>query len=158
MYLLSLLVLAYSSATATNFPKHNLLIPAAGKIEGGRRGIGRKKLSWLRNIRQWTEISDFQSIQEAARNRNYTIGKNYAEICMALKEEDGWSGRQALPRSHSFKLVGVSITENMIWHEHVSSIATAAGKKLGYLFRARKYFSPFNLLTLHKAQIRTSLE
>nr|CAH7755009.1 unnamed protein product [Callosobruchus chinensis] len=23
----------------------------------------------------------------------------------------------------------------MIWHEHVSSIATAAGKKLGYLFR-----------------------
>nr|CAH7729365.1 unnamed protein product [Callosobruchus chinensis] len=25
-----------------------------GKIEGGKRGIGRKKLSWLRNIRQWT--------------------------------------------------------------------------------------------------------
>nr|CAH7742430.1 unnamed protein product [Callosobruchus chinensis] len=63
---------------------------------------------------------------------------------------------QALPRSHSFKLL--SIIENMIWHEHVSSIATAAGKKLGYLFRARKYFSPTNLLTIHKAQIRSSLE
>nr|CAH7733681.1 unnamed protein product [Callosobruchus chinensis] len=46
----------------------------------------------------------------------------------------------------------------MIWHDHVSSIATAAGKKLGYLFRARKYFSPSNLLTLYKAQIRPSLE
>nr|CAH7728024.1 unnamed protein product [Callosobruchus chinensis]CAH7763634.1 unnamed protein product [Callosobruchus chinensis] len=46
----------------------------------------------------------------------------------------------------------------MIWHEHVSSIATAAGKKLGYLFRARKYFSPCNLLTLYNAQIRPSLE
>nr|CAH7764093.1 unnamed protein product [Callosobruchus chinensis] len=46
----------------------------------------------------------------------------------------------------------------MIWHEHVSWIATAAGKKLGYLFRARKYFSPSNLLTLYKAQIRPSLE
>nr|CAH7744810.1 unnamed protein product [Callosobruchus chinensis] len=46
----------------------------------------------------------------------------------------------------------------MIWHEHVSSIATAAGKKLGFLFRARKYFSPSNLLTLYKAQIRPSLE
>nr|CAH7731981.1 unnamed protein product [Callosobruchus chinensis] len=58
----------------------------------------------------------------------------------------------------------------MIWHEHVSSIATAAGKKLffiteqiakaelGYLFRSRKYFSPSNLLTLYKAQIRPSLE
>nr|CAH7733663.1 unnamed protein product [Callosobruchus chinensis] len=32
------------------------------------------------------------------------------------------------------------------------------GKKLGYLFRARKYFSPSNLLTLYKAQIRPSLE
>nr|CAH7763857.1 unnamed protein product [Callosobruchus chinensis] len=48
----------------------------------------------------------------------------------------------------------------MIWHEHVSSIATAAGKKLGYLFRSRKYsyFSPSNLLTLYKAQVRHSLE
>nr|CAH7747936.1 unnamed protein product [Callosobruchus chinensis] len=65
---------------------------------------------------------------------------------------------QALPRSHSFKLLGAGITENMIWHQHVSSIATAAGKRLGYLFRARKYFSPSNLLTLYKAQIRPSLE
>nr|CAH7750670.1 unnamed protein product [Callosobruchus chinensis] len=46
----------------------------------------------------------------------------------------------------------------MIWHEHISSIATAAGKKLGYLFRARKYFSPSNLLTLYEAQISPSLE
>nr|CAH7748589.1 unnamed protein product [Callosobruchus chinensis] len=45
----------------------------------------------------------------------------------------------------------------MIWHEHVSSIATAARKKLGYLFRARKYFSPSNLLTLYKAKVRPSL-
>nr|CAH7753722.1 unnamed protein product [Callosobruchus chinensis] len=36
----------------------------------------------------------------------------------------------------------------MICHVHVSSIATAS----------RKYFSPSNLLTLYKAQIRPSLE
>nr|CAH7752637.1 unnamed protein product [Callosobruchus chinensis] len=46
----------------------------------------------------------------------------------------------------------------MIWHEYVSSITTAAGKKLGYLFRAKKYCSPSNLLTLYKAQIRPCLE
>nr|CAH7727182.1 unnamed protein product [Callosobruchus chinensis] len=46
----------------------------------------------------------------------------------------------------------------MIWHEHVSSIATAAGKKLGYLFRTRKFFSSSNILTPYKAQIRPSLE
>nr|CAH7767425.1 unnamed protein product [Callosobruchus chinensis] len=43
-------------------------------------------------------------------------------------------------------------------HYRKHDIATAAGKKLGYLFRARKYFSPSNLLTLYKAQIRPSLE
>lgn len=40
-----------------------------GKIEGGKRGIGRRKLSWLRNIRHWTGIQDFQALQVAAVNR-----------------------------------------------------------------------------------------
>nr|CAH7764711.1 unnamed protein product [Callosobruchus chinensis] len=46
----------------------------------------------------------------------------------------------------------------MIWHEHVFSIAIGVGKKLGYLFRARTYFSLSNLLTIYKAQIRPSLD
>nr|CAH7733829.1 unnamed protein product [Callosobruchus chinensis] len=73
-------------------------------------------------------------------------------------EQSVLMNNQDLPRSHSLKLLGVSFTENMIWHEHVSSIATAARKKLVYLFRTRKYFSPSNLLTLYKAQIIPSLE
>lgn len=39
-----------------------------GKIEG-RRGIGRKKMSWLRNIRQWTGLRDVQSLIHTARNK-----------------------------------------------------------------------------------------
>nr|CAH7731406.1 unnamed protein product [Callosobruchus chinensis] len=63
------------------------------------------------------------------------------------------------PGSSSFSF-RISITGEMMWHtgKHVLSIATAAGKMLGYLLRARKYFSPSNLLTLYKAQIRPSLE
>nr|CAH7743472.1 unnamed protein product [Callosobruchus chinensis] len=38
------------------------------------------------------------------------------------------------------------------------ALTRTAGKKLRYLFRVRKYFSPSNLLTLYKAQIRPSLE
>nr|CAH7737978.1 unnamed protein product [Callosobruchus chinensis] len=38
------------------------------------------------------------------------------------------------------------------------SIETAADKKLGYLFRARKYFSSSNLLTLYKSKIRPRLQ
>nr|CAH7758544.1 unnamed protein product [Callosobruchus chinensis] len=47
------------------------------------------------------------------------------------------------PRSHSFKPY---------------KTAVAAGKRLGYLFRARKFFSLSNLLTLYKAQVRPNLE
>nr|CAH7728840.1 unnamed protein product [Callosobruchus chinensis] len=62
-----------------------------------------------------------------------------------------------MQRSHLFKLLGVSITENTIWHTHVSSIATAAGKNLGYLL-STSHHATFYLLTLYKAQIRPSLE
>ena len=39
-----------------------------GKIEG-RRGMGRKKMSWLRNIRQWTGIRDIQTLIHTASDR-----------------------------------------------------------------------------------------
>nr|CAH7752442.1 unnamed protein product [Callosobruchus chinensis] len=83
----------------------------------------------------------------------YAIKQEVPKQALGSNEQPG-----SLPRSHSFKLLGVSITVNIIWHEHVSWIATAAGKKLRYLFRARKYFSSSNLLTLYKAQISPSLE
>ena len=50
-------------------PKYQFLhLLIEGKIEG-RRSIGRKKMSWLRNIRQWTGLLDVQSLIHTARNR-----------------------------------------------------------------------------------------
>nr|CAH7739359.1 unnamed protein product [Callosobruchus chinensis] len=70
-------------------------------------------------------------------------------------------GSNAQPGSAKKSLIQAFRSQHYRKHdldEQVSSIATAAGKKLGCLFRARKYFSPSNLLTLYKAQIRSSLE
>jgi len=39
-----------------------------GRIEG-RRGIGRKKLSWLRNIRTWTEVRSAEELFRMAVDR-----------------------------------------------------------------------------------------
>lgn len=39
-----------------------------GTIEG-RRGLRRKKMSWLRNIRHWTEIGSAGDLIHTARNR-----------------------------------------------------------------------------------------
>ena len=39
-----------------------------GKIEG-KRGIGRKKMSWLRIVRQWTGLQSIQKLLHTARDR-----------------------------------------------------------------------------------------
>lgn len=43
-----------------------------GKIEG-KRGLGRKKLSWLRNIRQWTGLNFEQLIRTAEDREEFAI-------------------------------------------------------------------------------------
>ena len=44
------------------------------------------------------------------------------------------------------------------WKSHINSIAKHASQKLGFLSRARGYFSPSKLLTIYKSQIHPSLE
>lgn len=45
-----------------------------GKVEG-RRGIGRKRMSWLKNIREWTGIRSAEELFRMAENRSA-----YAEV------------------------------------------------------------------------------
>lgn len=44
----------------------------------------------------------------------------------------------------SFKLNGVIISSDYIWHGHVEDLAVVAGKKFELLFRTRNYFSARN--------------
>ena len=47
---------------------------------------------------------------------------------------------------------------NSYWKPHIKSIAKHVSQKLGFLSRARGYFSPSQLLAIYKCQIRPSLE
>ena len=60
--------------------------------------------------------------------------------------------------SSSFIQLGFSISSNLTWKPHVNSIEKRASQKLGFLSRARGYFSPSQLLNIYKSQIRSSLE
>jgi len=60
--------------------------------------------------------------------------------------------------SSSFTQLGLSISSNLTWKPHINSIAKHASQKLCFLSRARGYFSPSQLLTIYKSQIRPSLE
>lgn len=65
---------------------------------------------------------------------------------------------QTLSRKSELSILGVTISDNLVWHTHVSNLAKSASKKLSFLFRSKRYFSPDNLLTLYKATIRPTLE
>ena len=60
--------------------------------------------------------------------------------------------------SSSIIQLGLSISSNLTWKHHINFIAKHASQKLGFLSRARGYFSPSQLLTIYKSQIRPSLE
>ena len=63
-----------------------------------------------------------------------------------------------LDTSASFTQLGLSLSSNLTWKTHIHSLAKHASQKLGFLARARRFFSSFHLLSMYKSQIRPSLE
>ena len=63
-----------------------------------------------------------------------------------------------MTRSNSLSVLGLNISSDLSWHSHIASIVKSASRKLGFLFRARRYFTPEQLLTLYKSQVRPTLE
>ena len=60
--------------------------------------------------------------------------------------------------SSAFTQLGLSVSSNLTWKPHINSIAKHASQKLGFLSRARDYFSPSQLLTIYKSHIHPCLE
>ena len=50
------------------------------------------------------------------------------------------------------------LSSNLTWKTHIHSLAKHASQKLGFLARARLFFSSSHLLTIYKSQIHPSLE
>ena len=61
-----------------------------------------------------------------------------------------------LDASASFTQLGRSLSSNLTWKIRIHSLAKHASQKLGFLARARGFFSSSHLL--YKSQIRPSLE
>ena len=64
----------------------------------------------------------------------------------------------SLEFSDKISMLGVTLGSDLSWNDNISTTAKAAACKLGLLFRPRRYFTPSQLLTLYKTQIRPCLE
>ena len=58
----------------------------------------------------------------------------------------------------SINVLGLEICDNLSWKNHIEGLVKSASKKLGILFRCRRYFSSQELLQLYVGLIRPCLE
>lgn len=65
---------------------------------------------------------------------------------------------EVLQESTSFRLVGLTISNDFSWNEYITSVAKKASMKVGTLYRARNYLSPECILHLYKSLIRPCME
>ncbi|CAH2064889.1 unnamed protein product, partial [Iphiclides podalirius] len=64
----------------------------------------------------------------------------------------------SLEYTDRLRLLGVEISSNLNFGRFIESKARAAARKLGVLAKVRRYFTPGQLLTLYKAQVRSCVE
>lgn len=63
-----------------------------------------------------------------------------------------------LTGSSNMDILGVSMNSKVLWGDHIVGVARDASRRLGFLRRCKKYFSPQNLVVIYKAYIRPRLE
>ena len=63
-----------------------------------------------------------------------------------------------LPEKTSFRLLGLTFTRSMDWKPYIQSIATAASRNVGSLYRAQRSLTPGSILYLYKSTIRPCME
>ena len=63
-----------------------------------------------------------------------------------------------LPESSSFRLLGLPFNSSLSWCQYIEDIAKAASKKIGSLYRSKRFLTAERILYLYKSTIRPCLE
>ena len=110
-----------------------------------------------------TVNSDLESISEWGAQNLVTFNASktqFLPVSLSTNPSDPqvlFNGNLIEPLS-SINILGVQITSNLSWKAHIDQIAKSASRKLGVLFRCRRYFSSDQLLKLYIGLIRPCLE
>ena len=63
-----------------------------------------------------------------------------------------------LKKNSSVRLLGLNISSNLLWHDHIMDIAKQAAKKIGFLYRCKSFFNAHQLCLIYKSFIRPCME
>src|SRR5688572_3534385 len=75
-----------------------------------------------------------------------------------LPEFDGISvGKHMIKRERSFKLLGVTLDENLNWHQHISNVQKNCRFGILLLKKLKRYFSVAQLISFFHAFIQSHI-
>jgi hypothetical protein len=63
-----------------------------------------------------------------------------------------------IPERRNVKIVGLTLSETLSWETHVRNTSLKARRAMYFLRRAKRVFSPHDLLVVYKSHIRSILE
>ncbi len=59
---------------------------------------------------------------------------------------------------NTLNILGLSLSNDLNWKFHISSLAKSASAKLDVLYRLQQHFSPSQMLTIYKGLVRPCME
>ena len=121
------------------------------------------KISPYRNTSASLLTNDFTNVEKWGTDNLVKFNEEKTtQVAISRKHQQDFPpvfmNGHKLDISSSIIQLGLSISSNLTWKPHINAIAKHASQKLGLLSRARGYFSPSQVLTIYKSQIRPSLE
>ena len=105
----------------------------------------------LRTVVEWGEkwLVNFN----ASKTRLLSISRHKTPFLPSVL----MNGKE-LPESSSFRLLGITFSNDFKRTSYIEYIAKAATRKVGSLYRAKNFLTPITILHLYKATIRPCME
>ena len=108
---------------------------------------GKPSLPYNRNNIVSSITLDLDKLNKWDSQNLVSFNANKALCCLISRSEnknlpDILFGSNALKMCDSQSMLGVSVASDLSWNEHITSLAKSVAKKIGILFRSKRFFTP----------------
>jgi len=125
--------------------------PTLTALNGKRHEVVTSLNSNLSTIFEWGERNLVKFNENKTQVCTFSRKKSHNEYPFVVKDH-------VLMGCDSIRLLGVQISNNLKWNEHIMSLAKSASRKLGFLNRCRRFFKSHQVLQIYKTFIRPCIE
>ena len=142
---------SYADDSTLHSSSHFAHRPSSVALEESRLQQTHSLFSDLEAISEWGTRNCIQFNSKKTQFLPISLKRNLNNLQLFFESSP-------LVPQESINILGVTVRHDLSWKPHIMAIAKTASKKLGILFRFRKYFTSFQLLKLYKGLIRPCLE